>query len=148
MKPSQGVSHVQVLKKNKEVSIYDDALATPHDVAVGVARLKASFSSIDNGFMEMLAERLSTNKFSANRLKEAIGNVIDTHKWKNTLTIADIIGFDKKIKLYTYNDYAKEVTSYKASDRDFVQHWVEGTLFFVKKNDCEMCGFTPNEKKK
>ncbi len=124
LKRSQGASRVQILKNNNEVSIYNDDLATPHDIAVGVARLKASFPNIEARFLEVLAERLQFNEFSANRLKEAIGNVIDTHKWKNSLT------------------------TQKASHSDFLQHWVENTLFLVKKVDCEMYGFVPNKKKK
>ncbi len=52
---------------------------------------------------------------------------------------------DKKIRLYTYDEYCEAVLNREVTGDDFVGHWVDKTLFWIKKIDCKMHGFIPNQ---
>jgi hypothetical protein len=57
-------------------------------------------------FFDILSNRLKENNFNDERLRDAVNHVIDNCIYP-TPTIAQFIGFDKKIKLYTYNQVLK-----------------------------------------
>lgn len=88
-----------------ETSIYKDEL-TEECVAVNTVKLKQSFPALSSGFYDVFYERLSANKYTNQRLNDAIGHVIDNCIYPSP-TIAQFISFDKKIKLYTYDDVLK-----------------------------------------
>ena len=80
---------------------------------IGVARsmrkLQSAFPKQSKEFFNVLAERLIANGFTDQRLTDAVNNLIDNFKFKE-LNIADIVHFDKKMKLYTYKEACKLVT--------------------------------------
>lgn len=100
---------------------------------------------MDGGFISVLSERIGVNAMSENRLIDAVGYVIDTFKYK-VPNISDIIGFDRRIKLYSYNDICLIVNKGEGSFLDFEKHWIGETLFRVRKSDCEQYRFIPNNK--
>ena len=95
-------------KSDNEVSIYMDSLSD-----IGVARsmrkLQSAFPKQSKEFFNVLAERLIANGFTDQRLTDAVNNLIDNFKFKE-LNIADIVKFDKKMKLYNYKEACKLVT--------------------------------------
>jgi aspartyl/asparaginyl-tRNA synthetase len=80
---------------------------------IGVARsmrkLQSAFPKQSKEFFNVLAERLIANGFTDQRLTDAVNNLIDNFKFKE-LNIADIVKFDKKMKLYNYKEACKLVT--------------------------------------
>ena len=62
--------------------------------------------------------------------------VIDNFNYKE-LNIADIIKFDKRAKLYSYNDVCKMVSKGEATFSDFAVKEINGTHYRVKKTDIE-----------
>jgi len=85
-------------------------------------------------FFVLLTEFLVKEKFTKQRLKEAVNHIITTFKYKE-LNISDIIQFDKRVKLYTYNEVTAMVLKSQASFDDFEIREVNGKKFRVKKTD-------------
>lgn len=103
-------------------SIYKDEIASPSEIKNAVAMLSAAFP-MDNKeeqarFYALLTSRIAANNFTSKRLADAIGNLIDNHPYK-TIKIADVISYDKKIKLYSYNEYCREVGKFENAHKDF-----------------------------
>lgn len=126
-----------------EITLYNDNQAEPEAVATELAKLKSAFPAMDPAFISVLSERVEANAMTEKRLKDAIGYVIDTFKYQKP-NISDIIGFDRRIKLYSYNDVCMLVNKGDGSFLDFEKHWIGETLYRIKKTDCQMYQFTPN----
>ena len=77
-----------------------------------------AFPKMGDPFFNLLAERVRANKFTTKRLNDAINHLIDNFNYKE-LNIADIIKFDKRAKLYSYNDVCKMVSKGEATFSDF-----------------------------
>lgn len=88
-----------------EVSVYNDTL-TKECVAKNTIKLKQSFPALPGNFFDMFYDRIKENNYTDKRLSEAVNYVIDNCVYP-TPTIAQFISFDKRIKLYTYNDVLK-----------------------------------------
>lgn len=99
-------------------------------------RLQTAFPKMGQDFFNLLAERLIDNGFSSKRLKHAVNYVLDNFNYKE-LNIADIIRFDKRVKLYTYNDVCRMVSKGEASFSDFEMREINGKCYRVKKSDLE-----------
>lgn len=99
-----------------------------------MARLKTAFPKMENGFFSLLTERLKSNHFSGKRLKDAINHVIDNFQYKE-LTVADIVRFDRRQKLYTYSEVCSMVTKGAASFDDFKIVEIDGTAYRVMKKE-------------
>lgn len=121
-------------KGELSVSLYKGETVKPKDLAVSLSRLMLAFPKMSNVFFDILSERVVANKFTSKRLNDAINYLIDNFSYKE-LNIADIIKFDKKVKLYSYNDVCKMVSKGEASFADFVIKEIEGTHYRVKKTD-------------
>lgn len=93
-----------------------------------------AFPKMENEFFNLLSERVRANKFTTKRLNDAINHLIDNFNYKE-LNIADIVKFDKKVKLYSYNDVCKMVSKGEASFTDFAIKEIDGTHYRVKKTD-------------
>lgn len=130
---------------NNELSLYNDEIADVKLIATELRKLKAVFPMLENDFISVLAERISANGFTEQRLKDAISNVIDTFKYQRP-NIADIISFDSRIKLYTGKEFCDaQVSGTPATE--FYRHYIGERLFFVKIADCERYNFKPNTQK-
>lgn len=89
---------------------------------------------MEKTFFDILTERLIDNGFSAERLKDSVNNILDNFSYKE-FTIADIVRFDKRVKLYNHAEVCSLVTAGKASFEDFVVKEIDGEFFRVKKTD-------------
>lgn len=118
------------------VSLYTGDLAEPREIAVSISRLMTAFPKMGDPFFNLLAERVRANKFTTKRLNDAINHLIDNFNYKE-LNIADIIKFDKRAKLYSYNDVCKMVSKGEATFSDFAVKEINGTHYRVKKTDIE-----------
>ena len=116
------------------VSLYNGCSADPNEIAVGMKRLKVAFPKMDNAFFNLLAERVMDNGFSSERLKHAINHVLDNFQYKE-LNISDIIRFDKRVRLYSYNEVCVLVSKGLASFTDFEKREINGTVYRVLKSE-------------
>jgi len=124
------------------ISIYTGAPATPMEIASETAKIAVSFPSLDKRFFTILAERLIRNNYTIDRLKDAVAYLIDNFHYQKP-SIADIISFDKKVKLYSYNEVLVLIDQNKARFEDFYRHWVGDVLYRVKKSEAETLNLTP-----
>lgn len=117
-----------------ELSIYSQELVSPRDIGVEMKRLREAFPKQSNEFFNLLTERVLANGFSAERLHDAVNRVIDGFVYKE-LNIADIIGYDKRVKLYTYGELADQVSNGRATMADFEIREIRGKKYWVRKTD-------------
>lgn len=117
-----------------EISVFTDDFATSNEVMTAIARLKACFPKMQPEFFNILAERILDTGFTGERLKSAVNSVIDGFKYKD-LNVSDIIQFDKRVKLYTYNEVCNLVTKGQANFSDFEIRTIGDKTFRVKKSD-------------
>lgn len=121
--------------KANEISIYNGAPATLIEISGEVAKLKAVFPAIDKLYVSILVERLSRNEFTLERLKDAVGNVIDNFHYQKP-NIADIINFDRRMELLTHNEAYIAIENGKVADwSDFELIEVGGIKFRVIKSE-------------
>lgn len=114
----------------------------PIVIAQESAKIQVAFPKLDKLFFTVLTERLIKNGFTENRLRDAIGYLLDNFKYQ-TPTIADIINFDKKIKIYSHHEVELLIQEDKARFDDFYRHWVGNTLYRVKKTEADFYNLTP-----
>ena len=91
-----------------EISVYNDQL-TPQNIGKYTIELINAFPDIKTEFLEGLKQAILRNKFTDDRFKDAVHNLIDTYHY-TVPKIADIISYDNRVRLYTYN----EVLNYQA----------------------------------
>jgi hypothetical protein len=118
-----------------EISAYaDDLAADPTELLVHVRRLRAAFPQMDDNFYNILVERIVANKFTRQRLADAVNYVIDNVRYKE-LHVADIVGFDRRIKLYPYNELTCLVTEGIIKFDDICYTVIDGRYCWFKKAD-------------
>lgn len=133
-KESQGLISTN-REGERSISLYTDEEASLSDIAVSMYRLRTAFPNMENGFFNILAERVAANRFTSKRLADAVNHLIDNFGYKNIL-VSDLIRFDKKVRLYTYEEatiYA--TTNSVALDKVFVRREIDGVMYRVKKTD-------------
>lgn len=82
-------------------------MATVKDVMQITAMIKKSFPTLPKGFYDMFDDRIIANKFTVQRLKDAVTHVIDNCRYPQP-SIADFISYDKTLKFKTWDDMTKE----------------------------------------
>jgi len=87
-----------------------------------------------NDFFEILYDRIDKNGFTGKRLEDAINHVIDNFQYKE-LNVADIVSFDKRTKLFTYNQVCNEICNGQANMGDFQRFEIDGKAYWAKKVD-------------
>jgi hypothetical protein len=88
-----------------ELSVYSGELTKPVIVEMTI-KIRQTFPSLPVGFFDILSDRLVANNFTDKRLRDAVEYTIDNCIYP-TPTIAQFISFDKRIKLYTYDQVLK-----------------------------------------
>ena len=76
-----------------------------------VKKIKLAFPSLPAGFYDILTDRIRDLKLPDEQLIDAVNNLIDTCIYPNP-TIASILSWDRRIKLYTYRDIVQLVNQY------------------------------------
>lgn len=89
---------------------------------------------MEKDFFSVLAEYIVKDNMASDRLSFAIDNVIRNFKYKQ-ISVADIVGVDKRIKLYTYHELVEMVTAGKARFEDFPIIEVKGKKFRISLED-------------
>lgn len=124
----------------REMSLYNDSL-TPDCVVTELGKLKTNFDTID-AFIDLLSERLIANNFTNKRLRDAVGYLIDNFKYQKP-KVSDIIGFDKKIRIYTHSEAYSLIERGEVSGfKDFEMIEINGGRFRIKKSDKINLGYS------
>lgn len=130
----------EALKVNEKgetyLSLYTGDL-TPKVVTESMAELKASFPALPAEFFTMLSKRVKDNGFSDERLRDAVRHVIDNCIYPSP-TIAQIISFDRTLRLYTYFEMVEMVNKVNGDAKlwDYYEkRKINDKLFWVSKAD-------------
>lgn len=90
-----------------------------------------AFPQAQASFYKILSERIRDKAIPDQRLKDSIDNLIDNFHYP-VPTIADVIGFDRKMKLLTYRDMTKlapEIPGifekYESIEYGGCKYWIE-----------------------
>lgn len=75
--------------------------------AINITKIKAAFPALPDAFFDILASRIIDNDFCNERLTDAVNHVIDTCQYP-TPTVADFVSFDRKIKVFNYEEMLKK----------------------------------------
>lgn len=75
--------------------------ASNKTIALELLRLKRAFPNQDQGFFDLLMERILFHEFTPQELTKAVDNIIDTFEYKH-LTIASIIKLKVNESKQTY----------------------------------------------
>ena len=131
-KSSQALS-----KSNDEYSIttYTGEL-TQENVVRNFARIKACFPAISPEFYKILLERLKEKGFSDERLSDSVNNLIYNFQYPNP-TLANILSFDRKVKILDYNQVCKLIGKHEATFNDFSKIYIDEKMFYVRKSEKE-----------
>lgn len=116
------------------LSLYRDPEASHNNIALAMQRLSVAFPRMGSLFFNLLAERVLSNHFTAARLEDAVNQIIDNFQYKE-LNISDLLRFDRRVKLYTYNEVSHLVTKGEVQFSDFELREINGTTYRVKKTD-------------
>lgn len=103
-------------------------------MATEIKKLKVAFPSRPPEFFNLLTERIVANGFSDRRLKDAVAKVIDTFSYKE-INISDVVGFDRRIRVYTYGEMCDQITERLAAADDFEMKILNNRKFWIKKTD-------------
>lgn len=118
--------------QKNSISLYSGVL-TPKTEARCVLMLKQAFPQLPVGFYNILHDMIRDDGFSDSRLMDAVKHVIKTCIYP-TPTIAQIISYDRRVKLHTYVEVCTMIEKgYRMDDFEKRQH--RGRNFWVLKSE-------------
>ena len=123
---------VQKIDGCNYLSVYKDEF-NPIEGVKQLKRVQVAFPSLPNGFFDMFLDRLKEKKFSTQRLIDSINHVIDTCQYP-TPTLAQFLSFDKRTRLYTYNEVCIEIDK-GDSFKYYEIREIKGVKWWVRKSD-------------
>ena len=109
-------SLLKLTPENREVSLYGEGKVSPECLALNIVKLKDAFPKLENGWYRQLQRFLETERFTDNRFNDAVENLIKTCLYPEP-TIATVLGWDKKIKSYTWNELGEISKDYSPDAR-------------------------------
>jgi len=83
------------------------------------------------GFVVVLCQRIAEKLMSAKQVTDAINNVIDTYRFPVPL-VADIVSWDKRIKIYTHQEICEMIPKGYTFD-NFEKITVNGLVRWIMK---------------
>ena len=127
-----------VLDENGEysISLYAGELKQK-TVAESVAKIKAAFPALKPEYFSLFIDRLKDRGFSDQRLIDSVNNVIDNCQYP-TPTLANFLSFDKRAKIYNYQEMCNVVSSNHLKPDYFSKIRINGKLFWVKTSDKDL----------
>ena len=134
--PSKWEQHLRISEKDNELytSLYRDPEPTKQDLLIANQRLLAAFPRMTKEFFVLLSEFVQSEKFTRQRLMDAVNHVIANFQYKE-LNVADVIGFDRRVKLYDRNEMCYYIQKNSASTDHFQRVVINEQVFWVLKTD-------------
>lgn len=104
-----------------------------NEIMIGMAKLCTAFPKMEKGFWNILVERIIANNFTKERLKKAVEHILDNFQYKE-LNVADIIRYDRRVKLYSFKQYVDMIDKGFKGD-DFETKKIDGKHYWYLKVD-------------
>lgn len=89
--------------RENEISIYQGSLISDENIIKYSIKIRQAFSSLPPEFYGILLEMAKEERFTDERFRDAVHHVIKTCIYP-TPTIAQFISFDRRFKVYTYEE--------------------------------------------
>jgi hypothetical protein len=86
-----------------EISLYGEGKVSASGFALNIVKLKRAFPKLPDGWYTILEEMLDEEKFTDQRLTDAVNHLIKTSIYPEP-TIANLLTFDRKAKIWTYEE--------------------------------------------
>lgn len=130
------------------LSIYNTAPATREEIRNLLYFLEKAFSMTDQK-LSLMTEIVYNEYFTPQRLKDAVNYLLKCCK-KKELQIADVISYDRCLKLYTYSEACRLVTSGQArfenDGGDLKLYCKHPVCLFYRVSDAVKCGLVKSER--
>jgi hypothetical protein len=104
-----------------ELSLYSDEPPSEKIlIANECERLRIAFPTIQREFIGVLVQMVLKKGMSKNQLIDSIDNILMNYKYPHP-TVADVIGFDKRVKLYTHAEVVADIPKgFEFNDYDMI----------------------------
>ncbi len=119
-----------------EVSVYQNGTLTPEVLVREMRRLRDAFPALPQPFFELLAQRVRDKRFSNSRFTDAVNHIIDTCQYPQPM-LASILGYDRRVKLYTHQQVLTMVSNGYRWD-DFAKVRMNGQLYRMLRAEKEL----------
>lgn len=112
------------------VSLYMGELLNKYVSTAQAARLNACFD-LSPEFIAILIQTAKEEGFTNERFKDAVSDAISSCRYR--LTMAHVLGYDKRVRLYSYFDVRRLAVSGKGEFAEFFK-WgkCNGVQYYVK----------------
>lgn len=120
------------------ISVYSGELTTVNTMEQ-VKRLRGAFPNIQKEFYDLLIERAKEKGFSDDRLTDAVNNLIDTFKYPQP-RVADIISWDKRVELMSYNEMMDLYWASGGNWKGYVKQIINKRVYYVSKIELNKLG--------
>lgn len=124
------------ITREDSISVYRDSFSVSNAIDQ-FKKLKQAFPQLPAGFYELLIERIKENGFTDQRLKDAINYLVDNFNYP-VPTIANVVGFDKRVKLLTYGQLIEVHDRTGRAFEDYCSIKKNGKYFWISKSEKEM----------
>ena len=131
----------QVDEYKLEVTTYKGQPATASEIGAQIEKLRRNFTLMKPDFFAVLTNELAAEEWTAERIADAVKHVLHT-KTGGYLAVADVLSYDKPMKLYTHLGYCWFIDNHRATDKDgcgeksdFGKIIINGKCFFYLKKD-------------
>jgi hypothetical protein len=124
---------------SNSISVYEGVLTIPC-IAENMKAIELSFPQLDPGFYDILTKLIKEDGFTDQRLTDAVKHLIKTCVYP-TPTIANILNFDKRMKLNTYNDMVSMVDEYGQKIWEmYFKRKINDTTYWISKREADQYG--------
>lgn len=93
----------QLETRDNEISIYRPGKVSAESFAHGSKKIQDAFPKLHSGWFKILDQMLDEEKFSEEKFRDAVNCLIKYCVYPEP-TIANILSFDKTIKVFTYQE--------------------------------------------
>ena len=125
---------------SQEVSLYKPGEVSAEAFAHGARRIKDAFPKLPANWYSVLEEMIDEERFDDLKFKDAVINLIKTCPYPEP-TIANILGYDKKVRIYSYQELLEKHNKDHYPGTKFSMDQVyqsinlDGMCMYVKKQD-------------
>jgi hypothetical protein len=128
-------------RENNQLSIYGKGKVSAKVCANCIVEIKKSFPKLSAGWYDVLEKMLDEEKFTDQRLIDATKSLIRNCPYPEP-SLSNIIGFDKSIKVYLWDDLLKITNEYSPESRKIYLNNYQAINFYgqqryAKKEDVE-----------
>ena len=126
-----------ISEHTKELPVFfNQPLATQDDIKCELMKLKVRYPKMELEHLAILAQDLMQEGLSQEQLKLAVNNLARTHKYQ-TFTLADLLDYSPKVKLYTGDEVYKLLGRFPSRLYPRMKFTTEkGTIYkFVTRED-------------